>query len=125
MTLPSPPSTPPAAPAPSSPPVAAPHAPAPFVPSTGPVRFPLDWLLAHAAAPIRYRALTEVARMNAADAEKVSALPFTHRPALLLAVQQQPDGTWGGGMLAIPSSRAEHFEGIGTIPAVRRLIEYG
>jgi len=28
-------------------------------------------------------------------------------------------------MLSIPSSRAEHFEGVGTIPAVRRLIEYG
>ena len=28
-------------------------------------------------------------------------------------------------MLATPSSRAEHFEGIGTIPAVRRLIEWG
>jgi len=28
-------------------------------------------------------------------------------------------------MLSIPSSRAEHFEGIGTIAAVRRLLEYG
>jgi hypothetical protein len=28
-------------------------------------------------------------------------------------------------MLGIPSSRAEHFEGIGTINAVRRLMEYG
>jgi hypothetical protein len=92
---------------------------------TTPVRFPLDWLLAHAAAPIRYRAMTEVARVNAADAERVAALPFTHRPALLLATQQGPDGTWEGGMLAIPSSRAEHFDGVGTIPAVRRLIEYG
>jgi hypothetical protein len=126
VTLPSPPSsTPPAAPAPSSPPVAAPHAPAAFVPPTSPVRFPLDWLIAHAAPPLRFRALTEVARLNATDAEKVAALPFTHRPALLLAMLQQPDGTWGGGMLSVPSSRAEHFEGIGTIPAVRRLIEYG
>ena len=43
----------------------------------------------------------------------------------MLAMQQAPDGTWDGGMLTLPSSRAEHFEGIGTIPAVRRLIEYG
>lgn len=28
-------------------------------------------------------------------------------------------------MLSLPSSRAEHFEGIGTIPAVRRMLEYG
>lgn len=28
-------------------------------------------------------------------------------------------------MLALPSSRADHFEGIGTITAVRRLLEYG
>jgi hypothetical protein len=89
------------------------------------VRFPLDWLLRHAAPPIRYRALTEVARLTATEAEQVAALPFTHRPALTLAMQQAVDGTWGGGMLALPTSRAEHFEGIGTIPAVRRLIEYG
>jgi hypothetical protein len=89
------------------------------------VRFPLDWLLRHAAAPIRYRALTEVARLTATETEQVAALPFTHRPALTLAMQQAVDGTWSGGMLALPTSRAEHFEGIGTIPAVRRLIEYG
>jgi hypothetical protein len=28
-------------------------------------------------------------------------------------------------MLTVPSQRAEHFEGVGTIPAVRRLLEYG
>ncbi len=81
--------------------------------------------MANAGPALKYRALTEVARMTPADAEKVSSLPFTHKPALLLAVQQAPDGTWDGGMLTVPSSRAEHFEGVGTIPAVRRLIEYG
>jgi hypothetical protein len=89
------------------------------------VTFPLDWVLAHAAAPIQYRSLTEVARLSTEESHQVSALPFTHRPALLLATQQSVDGTWSGGMLGIPSARAEHFEGIGTIPAVRRLIEYG
>ena len=123
MTLPLPSSTPASA---SLPATAAPPAPVVAVPPpSGPVRFPLDWLLAHAAPPIRYRAMTEVARLNSTDAEKVGALPFTHQPALLLAVQQKSDGTWGGGMLSVPSSRAEHFEGVGTIPAVRRLIEYG
>ncbi len=38
---------------------------------------------------------------------------------------QQSDGTWNHAMLSLPSNRAEHFEGIGTINAVRRLLEYG
>lgn len=105
-------------------PVVPPVAPPP-PPPPSPVSFPLDWLLAHAAPPIQYRALTEVARLTPEEAGQVSALPFTHRPALLLAVQQWPDGTWNGNMLTLPSARAEHFEGIGTVPAVRRLIEYG
>ncbi len=63
--------------------------------------------------------------MTPAECEKIAYLPLTYRPALLLAVQQSPDGTWGGGMLSVPSSRAEHFEGVGTIPAVRRMMEYG
>ena len=128
MTLPSPSSSTPAAtPVAASPIPAVPPAPVVSAPPPPPsaVRFPLDWLLAHAAPPIRFRAMTEVARISASEAEKVAALPFTHRPALLLAVQQAPDGTWGGGMLSVPSSRAEHFEGVGTIPAVRRLIECG
>jgi len=89
------------------------------------VKFPLDWVLAHAAAPIRYRALTEVARLTPTETSQVSNLPFTHAPALLLAVQQGIDGTWEGGMLALPSAQAPRFEGIGTIPAVRRLMELG
>ena len=127
MTLPSPSSSTLATTSAVSSNPAAPPAPVASAPQPppSPVRFPLDWLLAHAAPPVRYRAMTEVARISAADSEKVAALPFTHRPALLLAVQQAPDGMWGGSMLSVPSSRAEHFEGVGTIPAVRRLIEYG
>ena len=52
--------------------------PAPPAAPPSPVRFPLDWLMAHARRAIRYRALTEVARLTPADAEKVSSLPFTH-----------------------------------------------
>jgi hypothetical protein len=129
VTLPSPSNNPATSTASSTTDVAAPGGPivppAAPPPPPSPVRFPLDWLLAHAAPPIKYRALTEVARLTPAETEQVSALPFTHRPALLLATQQAPDGMWGGGMFGLPSSRAEHFEGIGTIPAVRRLIESG
>src|SRR6476646_2169328 len=110
-----------ASPAATTPPVT----PAPPAAPPSPVRFPLDWLMAHASPAIKYRALTEVVRLTPAEAEKVSSLPLAHKPALMLALQQAPDGTWDGGMLTVPSSRAEHFEGIGTIPAVRRLIEYG
>ena len=122
MTLPSTPNSTPTATAPAGPATPPPVA---FTAPTAPVRFPLDWLLAHAAAPIRYRALTDVARLSSAETAQVSNLPFTHAPALLLAVQQGIDGTWEGGMLALPSSRAHRFEGIGTIPAVRRLLELG
>jgi hypothetical protein len=79
----------------------------------------------HAAAPIKYRSLTEVAKPTAPISEQVAALPFTHRPALALALMQHPDGTWGRSMLTIPSSRSDKFDGIGTITAARRLLEYG
>jgi hypothetical protein len=85
----------------------------------------LAWLLDHAAAPIKYRSILEVAKLPVQDGGPVQALPLTHRPALTLAATQQPDGTWNHAMLSIPSARAEHFEGIGTITAVRRLLEYG
>ena len=96
-------------------PLVPPVSPPPPAPPPSPVTFPLDWLLAHAAAPIQYRSLTEIARMTTEDAQQVSALPFTHRPALLLATQQSADGTWGGGMLGIPSARAEHRNRISTL----------
>ena len=79
----------------------------------------------HAAAPIRYRAFTEVAKLSTATNGQIASLPFTHRPALTLAVTQQPDGTWNHSMLGVPSARSENFEGVGTINAVRRLLEYG
>jgi hypothetical protein len=95
------------------------------VPPPSPVRFPLNWLLDHAAPPIQYRAMTDVARLAPTVTDRVAFLPFTHRPAITLALMQAVDGTWNRAMLTLPSSRAEHFEGVGTINAVRRLLEYG
>lgn len=92
-------------------------------PPPEPVRFPLGWLLDHAAPPIQYRAITQVARLHVD--QRIQALPFAFKPALTLAFTQAGDGTWNQSMLSVPSGRAEHFEGIGTISAVRRLIEYG
>ena len=90
-----------------------------------PVAFPVGWLLENAAAPIQCRAVTEVARLGGAAADAVAKLPYAFPPALLLAVTQGVDGTWNRCMLGIPAARAERYEGVGTIPAVRRLLEYG
>lgn len=99
--------------------------PAAPAPPPEPVRFPLGWLLDHAGGPIKYRSLVDVAKTPGLDARELSALALGHPPALTLAAQQSLDGTWNQSMLATPSGRAEHFEGIGTIAAVRRLLEYG
>ncbi|HVE79296.1 MAG TPA: hypothetical protein VNA89_10565 [Gemmatimonadaceae bacterium] len=101
------------------------HLPAPPAPSLppGPVEFPLRWLLDHASLPIQYRALVDVARVP--GAERLAWMPFASPSALLLAVQQRSDGTWNQAMLTLPPARAEHFEGVGTIHAFRRLLEYG
>lgn len=115
-------------PIPSSSTPAVPPLTSAVAPSTppAPVAFPIGWLLEHAAAPIQYRALTEVAKLPASVTDPLSFLPLTHRPALVLASIQAPDGTWNRSMLTVPSARGEqHFDGVGTISAVRRLLEYG
>jgi len=89
------------------------------------VRFPLGWLLDHAGGPIKYRAVVDVVKRPGFDPREVANLALTYRPALLLAAQQSADGVWNESMLTIPSGRAEHFEGVGTIMAVQRLLEYG
>ena len=115
MTLPSPLGAPTPAPAP----------PAAPPPPPEPVRFPLGWLLDHAGGPVKYRSLVDVVKQTGLDAREMANLALTHRPALVLAAQQSADGVWNGVMLETPSGRAEHFEGVGTITAVRRLLEYG
>ncbi len=115
-----PPAQSPAQPTSASPPSPPPPPPPPPAPS---VRFPLTWLLEHAAPALKYRAVVDVARLT--DVPGVSGLAHVYPPALLLALRQEADGSWGRSMLAVPSSRSENFEGVGTVPAVRRLLEYG
>jgi hypothetical protein len=100
----------------TTPPTAA-GAPAP------PVKFPLGWLLEHAAPPLQYRAIADVARLPGAASDPIAALPYGFFPAVRLALSQQADGEWGPTMLGL--GRGDLFEGIGTINAVRRLLEYG
>ena len=96
----------------------------PLAPSS-PVEFPMSWLLDHASNAIRYRAITDVARLTGQLVNDASALAYGYPPALALAVAQSPDGTWNSSMLDVPSTRGDQFERVGTISAFRRLLEYG
>ena len=89
------------------------------------VNFPLSWLLENASVPIQYRAITEVARGTLTEPQRLATLPYSYAPAIRLSLAQSADGLWNGMMLAVPAGRAEAHEGIGTITAVRRLLEWG
>ena len=90
-----------------------------------PVRFPLGWLLEHASPSIQYRAIIDVGKLGERIPPSIQHLPYSTRGALELALAQSADGTWNGSMLTVPSARAEGFEGVGTVHAVHRLLEYG
>jgi hypothetical protein len=97
--------------------------PLPPPPPPSPVQFPLGWLLQHAAPPIQYRAIHDVARLPNSS-PLLPSLIFSFKPALSLASAQDPDGTWNRAMLTVPS-RHDELSGVGTISAFRRLLEYG
>jgi hypothetical protein len=105
------------------PPESAPPLPPPL--AAEPVDFPLAWLLDRASPPIQYRSTISVARIAVPEESRFHALPYSYRAALQLALMQSPDGTWNGAMLTTPSPRVDGFAGVGTISAVRRLLEYG
>lgn len=88
------------------------------------ITFPLGWLLDNASGPIKYRSATEVARVSDSSAREMEFLPYAHRPALRLALTQSVDGIWNSSMLTVPR-HGNDFTNVGTIPAVRRLLEYG
>jgi hypothetical protein len=100
-------------------------APTILTPAPEPLTFPLSWLMEHASAPIKYRAMTEVARLSDPSPRAIDWLPLSHRPALKLAVAQTRDGMWSHSILSVPSKHSSDFANVGTIPAVRRLAEYG
>lgn len=99
-------------------------------PASGPddgapaVPFPLGWVLRQGSAAVRYRALVDAARIDVAPAD---ARTLVHSlPAVIeLAVTQQRDGVWNGAMLAIPDAGDARLTGIGTLPAIHRLLELG
>ena len=87
-----------------------------------PVQFPLGWILNNAAPPVQYRAIVDVVGLTN-DRELYRRLTLSYQPALRLAIEQESDGTWGSSMLGVPTGDGR--AGVGTIPAFRRLLEYG
>lgn len=78
-----------------------------------------------AAPPIQYRALAELAKDTSLP-RLLPSIVYSYRPALWLALEQGSDGTWHQAMMRAPTPTAKNpFAGVGTIPAVHRLIECG
>jgi hypothetical protein len=88
------------------------------------IDFPLGWLMDNASGPVKYRSAVDVARVSDSTSKDLESLPYGYRPALRLAVSQSVDGVWNSSMLAVPKQVMD-FSTVGTIPAVRRLLEYG
>jgi hypothetical protein len=98
-----------------------------LTPPAGPsetITFPLGWLLDNASGPVKYRSAAEVARVSDSTLREMEWLPYSFRPALRLALTQNVDGIWNQSMLTVPKQNGD-IASAGTIPAVRRLLEYG
>lgn len=89
---------------------------------TAAVQFPLGWILSNASSAIQYRAIADVVGL-ADGKEDYRQLSLAFQPALRLAMSQDGDGTWGGSILGVPETNDSL--NVGTIPAFRRLLEYG
>ncbi len=87
------------------------------------LEFPLGWLLDNASPPIQYRAAVDVAGLRA-DVD-LASLPYASQTGIRISLSQSLDGTWSQSMLSLPESPEAGVSGLGTIPAVRRLLEYG
>jgi hypothetical protein len=89
-----------------------------------PVTFPLGWLLTNASGPIQYRAICDVARLDVPQAS-VAPLRYSSPTGIALSVTQSIGGSWNDSMLTAPNGKAGGIKGVGTVHAVRRLLEYG
>src|SRR6187549_646661 len=85
----------------------------------------MQWILDNASGPIKYRAATEIARMPDEVVSELASLPYSYKPALRVALTQHADGTWNRSMLSVPAKSSADLSSLGTVPAVRRLLEYG
>jgi hypothetical protein len=89
-----------------------------------PLRFPLSILLREAPSVIQYRAIIDVAGWES-HRESAQVLALSYRPALELAMAQGGDGVWANSILGTPDTEDTTFSAVGTVPAFRRLLEYG
>lgn len=99
-------------------------------PPPPPVLLPASWLLAHGAAAVQWRLLREVTPAVPATATATATaeagfvrVPYASRAGWHLLGMAESDGSWPGGMLQVPTG--QRLDGVGTIPAFRRLLELG
>jgi hypothetical protein len=87
----------------------------------------VGWLLDRSGDAVRARVLLDLAPAPLPEPvrEEARRIALAHPPALRLALGQQRDGSWPGGLLATPGFDEPEVERAGMIPAVVRLIEYG
>jgi len=91
-------------------------------PAPGPVAVPMSWLLRTASPSVQFRAMKAFWPKAAAE-PGWATVPYTGRQGWHLLLMQDGDGQWPGGMLTVPAGLS--LDGIGTIPAYRRLLELG
>ncbi len=87
-----------------------------------PVTVPISWLLVNGSPAVQLRAWRDVA-LQSPPAGRWGLLPYASTAGWYLLGTQDHDGTWPGGMLAVPTGTS--LQGVGTIPAFRRLLELG
>lgn len=105
-------------------PLAAPES-APVLYPQPPATFALRWLLDHGSPAIQYRSIVDVAGVRLDSATRFEKVPYSSRQGWELLFHQEPDGTWGHGMLTVPGTVLDTAPKVGGIPGFRRLIELG
>ncbi|MFN8718105.1 MAG: hypothetical protein ACK50C_14090 [Gemmatimonadaceae bacterium] len=78
--------------------------------------------MGEAGGAVQYRLIRDVVQERPTS-RTWPVVPYGSRLGWYLLATQEADGTWPGGMLAVP--RGREVAGVGTIPAYRRLLELG
>lgn len=91
-------------------------------PPPSPVPVPVTRLLEQGGPAVRYRLLRDVLERPSPHPRWESVPYGSHMGWHLLGMQDR-DGTWAGGWLSTPAGAT--LDGVGTIPAYRRLLELG
>ena len=89
-------------------------------PPPPPVDIPVLWLLTNGSASTQHTLIQEY---GIGSALPPAALRYAARQGWQLLGMHDGEGMWPGGWLTVPTGA--HFAGIGTIPAVRRLLALG